>query len=228
MKQSKLFIVLFPFIVMAIPWIYLAIIWNDLPAIIPTHFGWGGKPDDFASKPHIIFAPAVMSVVAIGMYFLLRNIYKIDPKRKYTATTSGVLAKVAVVMVILLCGVCLFILYWTLHGKIEGLNILFCGLSLFLAYVGNIMHSVKPNYFAGFRLPWALENEDNWRKTHHLASKVWFISGVILAIIALIVSVKIFIFAFFAGILVMTLVPTIYSYKLYKRALRESTNQNTF
>ena len=224
MKQSKLFIVLFPFIVMAIPWIYLAIVWNDLPPIIPTHFGLNGKPDDFASKPHILLAPAIMSAVGIGMYFLLRNIYKIDPKRKYSATTSGVLSKIAVVMVILLCAVCILIIYWSLHGKVEGLNLLFCGLSLFMAYIGNLMHSIKPNYFAGFRLPWALENEENWRKTHHLASKIWFIGGIGMAVISLILNERLLIFVFIAGILIMTIVPGIYSYNLYRKAMKETVN----
>jgi len=223
MKQSKLFIVLFPFIVMAIPWIYLAIVWNELPAVVPTHFGWGGKPDEFASKPHIILVPAIMSAIAIGMYFLLRNIYKIDPKR-YSQTTAVVLSKTAVVMVIFLCAVALFILYWTLHGKIEGLNFLFCILSLFLAYIGNLMHSVKPNYFAGFRLPWALENEENWRKTHQLASKVWFFCGIAMAIISLILSTPLLIFILIPIILVMILIPTIYSYKLYRRAIKDKVN----
>ena len=224
MKQSKIFIVLFPFIMMSLPWIYLAIIWNDLPAIVPTHFGLSGKPDDFAPKSHIIFMPALFSAIGIGMYFLMRNLHKFDPKRKYTEATSGVLSKIAVVVVILLSALCICFLYWSLHGKMEGMNLLFCGLSLFMAYVGNLMHSIKPNYFAGFRLPWALENEDNWRKTHQLASKVWFFCGIALAIISLIVSTQILIFIFIAGILIMTLVPTIYSYNLYKKAMKEAGN----
>ena len=224
MKQSKIFIVLFPFILMAIPWIYLAIIWNDLPAIIPTHFGLSGKADDFAPKPHIIFMPALFSVIGIGIYFLLRNLHRFDPKRKYTESTSGVLSKIAVGLVILLCALCICFLYWALHGKMVGMNLLFCGLSLFIAYMGNLMHSIKPNYFAGFRVPWALENEDNWRKTHQLASKVWFICGIAMAIISLIVSPQIIIFIFIPAILIMTLVPTIYSYNLYRRAMKESTN----
>ena len=223
MKQSKLFHLLLPFIVMAIPWIYLAIIWNDLPPIVPTHFGLNGRPDDFASKPHIILAPAIITIVGIGSYFLLRNIYRLDPKRKYSETTSGVLSKIAVATLILLCAVCIFIMYSSLHGKIEGLNLLFCGVSLFMAFIGNLMHSIKPNYFAGFRLPWALENEENWRKTHQLASKIWFICGIAMAIISLIISDNVLPFVFFGGILLMTLIPTIYSYKLYRRAMKETS-----
>jgi len=86
------------------------------------------------------------------------------------------------------------------------------------------MHSIKPNYFAGFRLPWALENEDNWRKTHQLASKVWFICGIAMAIISLIVSDRLILFIFFPGMLIMILVPAIYSYKLYKQAMMNKVN----
>ena len=37
------------------------------------------------------------------------------------------------------------------------------------------MHSIKPNYFVGMRLPWTLESEANWRSTHQFASRavVW-------------------------------------------------------
>ncbi len=220
MKKSKLFHWLFPFIMMAIPWIYLGYIWNDLPSTIPTHFGWKGMPDAYGAKMEILLMPSIFSVVGILMYFILRNIHKIDPKKKYTATTSAVLSKIAVMITILLCAVCLFFFYWTLQGKIEGMAIFFCCLSLFLSYMGNLMHSIKPNYFAGFRLPWTLENEDNWRRTHQLASKIWFIGGITLAVISLLLNLNTLIFIFISSILLMTLAPILYSYNLYRNSLK--------
>ncbi len=220
MKQSKLFYLLFPFIVMSIPWIYLVIVWNDLPATIPTHFGLSGKPDAYGPRDQIVIAPAILTAIAIGVYFLLRNIYKIDPKRKYAATTSGILSKLAMMIVLLLCAVLLLIIYWSLHGKVEGLNILFCGISLIMAYIGNLMHSIKPNYFVGFRIPWTLENEENWRKTHQLASKIWFAGGIILAITSLLVTNQAIIFVFLSGIGVMVIIPAVYSYNLYRQAIK--------
>ncbi len=219
MKQLKFFHLL-PFIVMTIPWIYLAIVWNDLPASIPTHFGISGAPDKFGAKSTIIFSPAIFTVMGILMYFLLRNIYKIDPKRKYSPTTAVVLAKLSVVLLILFCGISLFITYSTLKGKIEGIPLIFCGLSLFFAYIGNLMHSIKPNYFVGFRVPWALENEENWRKTHQLASKIWFTGGIALAIVSLVLNVKILIFVFFATVMVMVLIPGVYSYNIFRHSAK--------
>lgn len=225
MKQSRLFHLLFPFIVMAIPWIYLAVIWDKLPAQIPTHFGISGEPDKFGPRNEILLMPVIFTVIGIGMYFIMRNIHRIDPKRKYSATTSSVLSKIAVVTILLLCGVSLMIFYWTLKGKVEGIPLLFCVMGLFFAYIGNLMHSIKPNYFAGFRVPWALENEENWRLTHQLASKIWFIGGIVLAILALILNLRIMIFVFFGIMMIMTFVPIIYSYNIYRRTLKEQENK---
>jgi len=225
MKQSKLFYLLFPFIIMLIPWVYLAFIWNELPQTIPTHFGISGAPDKFGPKNEIILAPLIFTVIGVLQYFILKNIYKIDPKKKYTAATSSILSKLSIVIILLLCAVSVFICYWTLKGKAEGMPLLFCGLSLFFAYIGNLMHSIKPNYFVGFRLPWALENEENWRKTHHLASKIWFTGGIILAITSLLLSSAILIIVYMISILVMVLIPVFYSYNLFRQSTK-STGSN--
>lgn len=218
MKRSKLFHLLFPLIMMAIPWVYLAFIWNDLPLTIPTHFGINGMPNKFGAKNEILLVPGIYTVIGIGIYFLMRNIHKIDPKKKYSATTSAILSKIAVIIIILFCAVSLFICYWTLKGKVEGMPVFFCGISLFFAYLGNLMHSIKPNYFVGIRVPWALENEENWRLTHQLASKIWFIGGLVLAVVALLLSMKLFFIVFISTILVMTIIPVIYSYNLYRHS----------
>jgi uncharacterized membrane protein len=218
MKQSKLFYLLFPFIILSIPWIYLAFIWNDLPATIPTHFGINGLPDKFGEKYELLIVPAVFTIVGIGMYFILRNIHKIDPKKKYTAATSAVLSKIAVALMILLCAVSLFVFYWTLKGKIEGIPLFFCGLGLFFAYLGNLMHSIKPNYFVGYRIPWALENEENWRKTHQLASKIWFVGGLALAVISLLLNGKVLTIVFITALCILAFVPIIYSYNVYRQS----------
>ncbi|HQY11959.1 MAG TPA: SdpI family protein, partial [Ferruginibacter sp.] len=146
----------------------------------------------------------------------LRNIHKIDPKKKYSATTAAVMGKIAFVVILFLCAVTMLIIYWTVKGKVEGLPVFFCGLGLFLAYLGNLMHSIKPNYFVGFRIPWALENEENWRKTHQLASKIWFAGGLLLAVISLLLSTKVIIPVFISSIFLMAVIPVVYSFNIYR------------
>ena len=94
---------------------------------------------------------------------------------------------------------------------------IFAGVGLLLCLIGNYMHTIKPNYFAGLRLPWTLNNEDNWRKTHLLAGKLWFIGGLATAILCLLVPDTVAIVLFFIATIVLVLVPVIYSYRLYRK-----------
>ena len=54
MKLSKIFLLFFPFVMLGIPWIYLAYIWKDLPQTVATHFGLDGSPDKFGDKSEVI------------------------------------------------------------------------------------------------------------------------------------------------------------------------------
>ena len=222
MNRAKLFHYIFPFVILSVPWIYLSIIWNQLPETIPTHFGISGLPDKFGQKNEIIVAPAIISIIGLFTYFLMINIHKIDPKKKYKATTAGTLSKLAVVTLLFLCGTCLMIIYWTLKGHIVGDTVLFSAIGLFFAYIGNLMYSIKPNYFAGFRLPWTLENEENWRKTHQLASKIWFAGGIVIALISLFLRFRVLLIVFMSLVFIMVIIPVIFSYILYRKSSASS------
>ncbi|MEP7236642.1 MAG: SdpI family protein [Ferruginibacter sp.] len=220
MNRFKLLRLVFPFILMAIPFAYLAYIWADLPQKIPTHFDLNGLPDKFGNKPEIFVLTIILAAVGIVIYFLLQNIHRVDPKKKYAYSTLSVMIKLSVLVILLLTFVSIIIIYSTLKGKITTIPFMFCGISIFLAFIGNLMHSIKPNYFAGIRVPWTLENEDNWRQTHQLASKIWFAGGLTLAVLSLLLKLKILIFVFLAAVVIMGLVPVIYSYLLYKKTVK--------
>lgn len=201
-------------LVAAIPWVYLFIIWKDLPATIPMHFGLDGQPDAFGAKNSIILAPAILTVVTLLVYLLL-NIVAVYNDKNNQPGNAQTLAGLSVVLVLFLAGVDLLILYWVKQGKVTGLPVLFVGLCLLLAYIGNRMHSIKPNHFMGFRLPWALKNENVWRKTHQFSSKLWFFGNIILAVVLLFLTVPAIIFVFVGAQLVMIAISTIYSYNLH-------------
>ena len=56
-------------------------------------------------------------------------------------------------------------------------NFLFFLMGFLFAVLGNILYSVKQNFFIGARLPWTLSNEENWNRTNRLMSKLFFASG---------------------------------------------------
>jgi uncharacterized membrane protein len=104
------------------------------------------------------------------------------------------------------------------HGGVKfNMRFLFAGMGFLWAILGNYMHNLKPNYFAGLRLPWTLENEDNWRMTHLLAGKLWFVGGIIIGIAWLFVSLTVGLIITFALFLPMVFIPMIYSYRMYQK-----------
>ena len=111
-------------------------------------------------------------------------------------------------------------LSWTVKQHTVGLNLILVMMGLLFAYMGNILHSIKPNYFAGFRLPWTLESEENWKATHFLASKIWFSGGILIAILALFIEPIIMFFVMLAIVLVMAVIPTVYSYRMFAKSKR--------
>jgi uncharacterized membrane protein len=79
------------------------------------------------------------------------------------------------------------------------------------------MYNIKPNYFAGIRLPWTLDNDENWRRTHLLGGKLMFGGGLLIAVICLFASFYLSIIILFAILSLIILITCIYSYNLYKK-----------
>ena len=200
-----------------VPLVYLLSIWKALPEEMAMHFDLKGNPDRYGNKSELLVMAAVLSAMSILIYFVLSNIYKIDPK-KYAADNKDRLRRMGFAIAVFIIALTCFIIYSTSKGTMKmSMRYIFAGVGLLLCLIGNYMHTIKPNYFAGLRLPWTLNNEDNWRKTHLLAGKLWFIGGLATAILCLLVPDTVAIVLFFIAIMVLILVPVIYSYRLYRK-----------
>ncbi|MBV9986372.1 MAG: SdpI family protein [Chitinophagaceae bacterium] len=198
-----------------LPAIYTATIYASLPETIPTHFNLQGKPDRYGNKSTIWVITLVLGLVSAGAYFLVRNIPKIDPK-KAAGTTPELFRKLSVVISCFVCAISLVLIYSTAHSSVNITKMLLPLIGLVFLVVGNYMHSIKPNYFAGFRVPWTLENEDTWRKTHQLMSKYWVAGGFLITVAALLLPVRAGFITAIVILFIMMIVPLIYSYRYYR------------
>lgn len=76
------------------------------------------------------------------------------------------------------------------------------------------MPKCKQNYTVGIKLPWTLSNKDNWNKTHRFSGFLWVLGGTtILLNTFLDISFSITIIS----IVLLVILPFIYSYNLYKK-----------
>lgn len=199
-----------------LPVIYLVYVYPSLPASVPMHYGINGQVDRYGDKTEFLTFQSVMLVVGLFVYLLLKFLPLIDPK-KQVKYGEGTFQKIALGIIIFFSALNIVIIYSTVnHGfKIDNLILPLVG--LFFAFMGNMMHSIKPNYFAGVRTPWTLESEDNWRATHRIAGKLWFIGGIALTVLVLLLPEAAGTIVFMCGIAILAFVPIIYSYLYFKK-----------
>ncbi len=210
-KRSLLLVIL----IVLIPLFYLSVVYNSLPQTVATHFSIDGTPNGYSSKSTLIFLVAFLSAISVGVYLLLTNIQKIDPK-KAANQSKETMQKMAFAIVLLLNVVSVIIVYAGVNNGFSFNRILLPLMGLFFAWLGNLMHSVKPNYFVGIRTPWTLEDEDTWRKTHQLAGKLWFAGGLLITLLALITPAKYALTLMLLITAIITIIPVVYSYRYFQ------------
>ena len=89
-------------------------------------------------------------------------------------------------------------------------------LGIVFSIMGWYMPKLHQNYFAGFKLPWTLENADNWEQTHKVAGKVWLYGGILQAVGTLALPSTPAFILFITTIVIMVVIPTIFSYRMFK------------
>ena len=199
------------------PAIYLAMVWNTLPETIAMHFNLKGDIDRYGGKNELATMILILIAVNTVVYLLLPQVYRIDPKR-YAAENKDRLFRIAFAVVVFTSAVLCLIIYSSIHGNIKfSMRFILAGVGLMLAVVGNYIYNIKPNYFAGIRLPWTLNNDENWKKTHLLGGKLLFGGGLLIAVICLFTPFTFSMITLFVVLSVVILITCIYSYRLYKK-----------
>ncbi|HEX2605934.1 MAG TPA: SdpI family protein [Flavisolibacter sp.] len=213
MKKNRISIVVM--LIALLPLAYLAVIWNSLPQVVPVHFNYKMEPDRMGSRSELWVAGGIITVVSMLVYLLLTNIHRIDPKRK-NQDQSTTFTKLALGLVIFMAALNGMIIS-SAKGTTTIRNLILPLIGLLFAFMGNYMISLKPNYFAGFRLPWTLSSDENWRRTHQLGGKLWFAGGILIAVACLFIPAPASFYLFLVILGVMVIVPAFYSYSLFKK-----------
>ena len=134
-----------------------------------------------------------------------------DPRRKNISNKMFSVVISIVPVCSLLCGACIYGNALGYKVSVESIMPVFMGILFFVH--GFILPKCKQNYTIGIKLPWTLHDEENWDKTHKLAGKLWIYGGIIMVVSGLFNLT----FLFMAIIFALVIIPTVYSYLLYRK-----------
>ena len=190
------------------PMIVGLVLWDKLPESIPTHFGINNEPDGFSSKPFAVFG---LPLFLLAVHLVCIFATKLDPKHNNISDKVFNLVLYIITAVSLLMCTMIYPVALGKEIKVGQITMLFMGLIFII--IGNYLPKCKQSYTIGIKLPWTLDDSENWTKTHALAGKLWVACGLVIIATAFLESP----FIFFPVVLVMILVPTVYSYILYKK-----------
>ena len=198
-----------------IPLIIGLLLWNRLPEMIPVHFGIDGQPDNYY--------PKLKAVCLLGLFLPLLHILCIfgtmsDPKR------NNISKKVfnLVLWITPIVGALMSVMTYgsALGLKVDVVAITSLLIGIVFIILGNYLPKCRQNYTVGIKIPWTLNDKDNWDKTHRFAGYVYIIAGIIM-ICSMFLKGKILIFSYFINIFIASLLPVVYSYILYRKSLTD-------
>jgi uncharacterized membrane protein len=202
------------FVLLAAPFLFLALEWDEFPARIPIHWNIHGNIDGWASKP---FGLLMLPIVNALGWSLLRFIQHIDPKVRRTADEERVRA-LKVFQILRIAIVTLFFAFWCFQVAIAlGYpfamdRLAFNACLLLFIVMGNYFATLRPNYFVGIRTPWTLENPETWRATHRAGGRIMVFGALLLITTEFFVQKQIFAWLFIIFIFGLALWGFIYSW----------------
>lgn len=197
----------------ALPFIYLAYLWDKLPQQVPLHYNIKGEVDRYGDRSELILIPILLPLL---IYLIFLVVPYIDPK-KQLRNMGDKYWNLKFILTALMSLLALYILHSTKEQSLGNPNYLFMLLGVLYLVLGNYFKTIKPNYFIGIRTPWTLESEAVWKSTHTLAGKLWFAGGLLVILCGLILDQESNSKAFLAITLAIALVPALYSYLSYRK-----------
>ena len=206
-KQHKLLIIITSIITL-LPIVVGLAMWNILPDKIATHFNADGVADGYSTKDFAVFT---LPLIMLGLHILVVAGISYDPKRRAIGKKPLTLAMWIVPIVSLFCGGMIYT--YALGYKLSINIIIGILLGLICVLLGNYMPKCSQNYTVGIRVPWTLDDENNWNSTHRFAGWTLTIGGVIILALSFLG-----LFWLYIGImLVADLLPVLYSFIYYVR-----------
>lgn len=184
--------------------------YKKMPETLPTHWGFNNKIDGYSSKfTTLITTPLLLIFLNIFSCFMLDN----DPKNKDKNNFVITIGKATIPLVMLITFV--ISVFYGLGKEINVMVIISIFVGFLLILIGNYLPKTKRNYTVGIKLPWTLNSDENWNKTHRLAGYFFILGGIFFLFTPFIWNE----YLVFLTFMIIGIIPAIYSFYLYKNGV---------
>lgn len=193
------------------------ILWQRLPEQLPMHWNAAGEIDGWGSKTTVVFGE---SLGLLAIHWLCIAVCFADPRNKgQSGKALGLVLWVCPALAVLIGATTYLTALGLQPFGMDKIMLIFMGL-LFIV-IGNYLPKCRRNYTIGIKVPWALDNEENWNATHRFAGKLWVGSGIVVIILSFLPWQELAFWVNMAVILIAALASCVYSYIYYRKQLRE-------
>ena len=201
----------------ALPILVGLLLWSRLPETIATHFDANGQPNGWSSRAFAVFGlPAFL----VAVHLLCTFGTLMDPKRKNIQDKMYKLVLwICPVISIFTCG---GVYLYALGVHVDMACTAELLVSVLFIVIGNYLPKCRQSYTMGIKLPWTLNDEENWNATHRFGGKVWFFGGIVTMLTAFFGNFWLLMVILAA----MVILPTVYSYLYYRKHEKEKKNGN--
>ena len=185
--------------------------WEQLPQSMVSHWGGDGVADGTAPKEFMVFG---MPLIFLALHWLCMLGMTLD--KKNVQSNKKIVAIIFWMMPVFSCVVNGMMYSVALEKEWNFFVIMPVLLGGMFLFIGNYLPKTTRNRTMGIKLPWTMGNDENWQKTHRLGGHLWVVGGILL-ICSAFLSIEISIGVLIAVACLGGLVPSIYSYQLYKK-----------
>ncbi|EJL65417.1 SdpI family protein [Flavobacterium sp. CF136] len=199
--------------IVLVPFVYLAVIWNNLPEKVPVHWNYNGQIDRWGEKYTLII---IVFLFTIFLYVLMLIIPKIDPKKRLEVM-GGKFYQLKFILLLFFSGLALIIVNISKNESLSNPGLINTLIGFLFIVLGNYFKVIQPNYFIGIRTPWTLENKEVWKSTHAFSGKLWMLGGVIIVLSGLLLSNKLLKYSLISVMVIIVIVPILFSYFKFKQ-----------
>ena len=191
--------------------VVLAALYPRLPETMATHWDFSGNANGWSSRAATVFG---LPLFILALHLVCFYAESRETKKHRNPVLRTVLLWFCPAVSLLGGAVTLGTgLGYEMH--ISTVVPVFVGL-LFLI-LGNYLPKIRQNRTVGIKLPWTLQSEENWTRTHRLSGFLWVLCGLVMIPLSLLRLWSGWLL--WALLAVMVLIPAVYSYALHRKGI---------